>query len=220
MPAIDIEQTNADMINNGFRPDLSTTNNAKMLLNSWTNPTIIVAKWWFTELPAKKISVNEADHDSFLAFSNHFVPDAWKISTVKKIIASIPLICCSTSKDSPILNGINTGRVKKFNLVSVGFLISSILSAFSTRTANDAGDVGNFNQRDDFSASSCRHVLRNQTGESGMNSSRIPNNAVICERRDNVIVEEREKMKKRKYSPDMNEENQARVSHLTKLPIV
>lgn len=51
IPAIEMHMTTADMINNGFRPDLSTTNSVKMLLINWTSPTIIVAKLSFTELP-------------------------------------------------------------------------------------------------------------------------------------------------------------------------
>lgn len=55
-PAIDSDMITADVNNNGFRPALSTTNNAKMLLINWTSPTRIVAKWSFTELPKKNNS--------------------------------------------------------------------------------------------------------------------------------------------------------------------
>lgn len=41
-----------------------------------------------------------------------YLPAARNISTVKKMIASIPLICCNTNSVSPIDNGIIIGRVK------------------------------------------------------------------------------------------------------------
>lgn len=72
------------------------------------------------------------------------------------MIASMPLICCSTSSDKPINSGIRTGRVKNtdlFFLVSlVSFTPSSraiLMSAFSAGIDNGGG---NFSQAADFSA--------------------------------------------------------------------
>lgn len=131
------------------------------------------------------------------------LPDSRKISTVKKMIASIPLICCNTSSIRPMINGIIRGRVKitSRNFGATVPLLAGLFSndaaiALSSSDSNSIAVACSFNHLTDCSASWNRFLLRNQTGDSGMANIAMPRKT------------------------DMAQQYQASMFHLAMLPMM
>lgn len=101
------------------------------------------------------------------------LPDARKISTVKKMMESMPLICCSTSSVRPMDSGMKIGRVKItfLNLTSSPFVGAGLSIVASACAVADAGTMilftSSFSQAADSSASLKRFCPRSHTGDSG-----------------------------------------------------
>lgn len=133
----------AETKSSGFLPNRSTMKSEEMLLSSCTNPTIIVAVWLFTELPA-----------------------ALKISTVKKITESMPLNCWTMSRTSPIPKGRRMVRRRKARSSNDLYFFGESVSLVDPPT-DFAWKSANFNHSADRDASSYRFLLFSQTGDSG-----------------------------------------------------
>lgn len=192
----------AEPSRSGLRPALSTTNNDAILLTNCTPPTIIVAKCSSIVLPVETKTLLDVRNMRAAECRMFDVPDSRKISTVKNMIASIPLICCNTSNIRPMVNGISSGRVNitsrnlgTFSTFSGGLSITVTAIALSAADSWIDG-VCSLSHLVDWSASRNRYLLRNQTGDSG--------SANITMHRENATVLH----------------IQASVSHLATLPIM
>lgn len=119
-----------------------------------------------------------------------YLPEARNISTVKNMIASMPLTCWIISRTRPMDNGSRTGR-EKSTLRDIGSTGAATIvpwasvpdraGVFSVTYASIVATVGvaatgratlftsNFSHCTELSASRSRFLLRNQIGDSGKN---------------------------------------------------
>lgn len=111
------------------------------------------------------------------------IPDALNISTVKKIMESMPLTCWIINNTRPMDNGSRTGRVNStfLDIGSTSSVVAAVVPSGLLGTDDDStvatvwvADTGismvftsNFSHCTEFSASRLRFLLRSQMGESG-----------------------------------------------------